>query len=183
MRTFAPCFGGAAASPHLYLLRRDALLSDSVLHFRTVAQVFSVSIVDAIARGMMTTLVINTVGMLGIRSSVASDDGSQTRATGCRKLCHVLNFLLLLLAFSVAFRTIAIADVREVRRVLVLNDFDEIASPGIALLDQAIFAALNHSRYQIEWYSESLEANLFTDEASQRIATGTFASTKIASRT
>jgi PAS domain S-box-containing protein len=140
-----------------------------VLHFRTVAQVFGVSIVDAIARRTMTSVVINTIGILGRPSSLASDHcGSQTRATGCRKLCHVLNFLLLLLAFSVVFRTIAIADVREVRRVLVLNDFDEIASPGIALLDQAIFAALNHSRYQIEWYSESLEANLFTDEASQR---------------
>jgi hypothetical protein len=70
-------------------------------------------------------------------------------------------------ALSVVFRTIAIAEVPEVRRVLVFND-DQIASPGIALLDQGIFAALSHSRYQIEWYSESLEANLFTDEASQR---------------
>jgi hypothetical protein len=61
-----------------------------------------------------------------------------------------------------------LADVREVRRVLVFDDFDEIASPGIALLDQGIFAAVSHSRYQIEWYRESLEANLFTDEASQR---------------
>ena len=72
------------------------------------------------------------------------------------------------MACSVVSPTIAVADVPEVRRVLVLNDFDEIASPGIALLDQGIFAALNHSRYQIEWYSESLAANLFTDEISQR---------------
>ena len=75
---------------------------------------------------------------------------------------------LLLLAFSAVFRTTASADVNEVRRVLVLNDFDEIASPGIALMDQAIFAELSHSRYQIEWYSENLAANLYTDEASQR---------------
>ena len=145
------------------------MLSDSVLHFRTVAQVFGVSIVDAIARGTMTTLVISTVGsILGRPSKLTSDHcGSQTRATGSRKRCHLPNFLLLL-AFSVVFRAIAIAEVPEVRRVVVFNDFDEIASPGITLLDQGIFAALSHSRYQIEWYSESLEANLFTDEASQR---------------
>jgi hypothetical protein len=75
---------------------------------------------------------------------------------------------LLLLAFSAVFRTTASADVKEVRRVLVLSDFDQIASPGIALMDQAIFAELSHSRYQIEWYSENLAANLYTDEASQR---------------
>jgi PAS domain S-box-containing protein len=152
-----------------YFLKRRALLSDSVLHFRTVAQVFGVSIVDAIVRGTMTTLVVSTVGsILGRPSKLTSDRCcAQTRVTGSRKRCHLPNFLLLL-AFSVVFRTIAIAEVPEVRRVLVLNDFNEIASPGIALLDQGIFAALSHSRYQIEWYSESLEANLFTDEASQR---------------
>ena len=145
------------------------LLSDSVLHFRTVAQVFGVSIVDAIARGTMTTLVDSTVGSIFGRPSKLTSDRfcAQTRATASRKRCQLPNFLLLL-AFSVVFRTVAIAEVPEVRRVLVFNDFDEIASPGIALLDQGIFAALSHSRYQIEWHSESLEANLFTDEASQR---------------
>ena len=126
------------------------------------------SIVDAIARGTMTSVVMNTVAIPDRPSKLTSDHcGSQTRATGSRKRCHLPNFLLLL-AFSVVFRAIAIAEVPEVRRVVVFNDFDEIASPGIALLDQGIFAALSHSRYQIEWYSESLEANLFTDEASQR---------------
>jgi PAS domain S-box-containing protein len=144
------------------------LLSDPVLHSRIVAQVLGVSIVDTVARGTMTFVVINTVGILARPSNPASDRrGSQTRATGCRKRCHLRNFLLLV-AFSVVFRTIAIAEVPEVRRVLVFNDFDQIASPGIALLDQGIFAALSHSRYQIEWYGESLEANLFTDEDSQR---------------
>lgn len=75
---------------------------------------------------------------------------------------------LILLAFFTVLRTTASADGNEVRRVLVLNDFDEIASPGIALLDQAIFTGLSHSHYQIEWYSENLAANLYTDEASQR---------------
>jgi hypothetical protein len=133
----------------------------------------------------MTSVVINAVGILARPSNAASDHcGSQTRATGSRKRCHLPNFLLLL-AFSVVFRTLAIAEVPEVRRVLVFNDFDQIASPGIALLDQGIFTALSHSRYQIEWYSESLEANLFTDEASQhRILDGYIRKySKIASQT
>ena len=126
-------------------------------------------IADAITRGTMTTLVIRTFGStLGGSSRLTSDHcGSQTRATGSRKRWHLPNFLLLL-AFSVVFRPIAVAEVPEVRRVVIFDDFDEIASPGIALLDRGIFAALSHSRYQIEWYSESLQANLFADEASQR---------------
>jgi len=51
--------------------------------------------------------------------------------TNARTRRQFPEFLLLLLVFSFAFRTIANADVHEVRRVLVFNDFDEIASPGI----------------------------------------------------
>jgi PAS domain S-box-containing protein len=76
--------------------------------------------------------------------------------------------VLLLLAFFLPFRNVTPAEVNDVRRVLVFNDFDPIASPGVAMLDQAIFTAVSQSRYQIEWYDESLGANLFTDEASQR---------------
>ena len=76
--------------------------------------------------------------------------------------------MLLLLAFFLLFRSVTPAEVNDVRRVLVFNDFDPIASPGVALLDQAIFTAVSQSRYQIEWSDESLGANLFTDEASQR---------------
>ena len=64
--------------------------------------------------------------------------------------------------------TVAAADVREVRRVLVFNDLGSISSPGFALIDQAIFAGLEKSPYQIEFYSENLETTLFSDEDSQR---------------
>ncbi len=73
-----------------------------------------------------------------------------------------------MLAFFLLFRNVAPAEVDDVRRVLVFNDFDPIASPGVALLDQGIFTAVSQSRYQIECYDENLGANLFTDEASQR---------------
>lgn len=75
------------------------------------------------------------------------------------------------LALAVAFltpRSIAQTPVKNVRRVLILNIFEPLASPGVAALDQAIVAALDDSPYQIELYSEDLEATLFSDEASQR---------------
>jgi len=62
----------------------------------------------------------------------------------------------------------AVAQNKEVRRVLIFNDLGTVASPGIAAMDQAIHAALQESPYQIELYNESLETTLFPDEASQR---------------
>ena len=58
--------------------------------------------------------------------------------------------------------------VREVRRVLILNVFDPLSSPGVAELDHGIIAGLESSPYQIELYSEDLEMTLFPDEAHQR---------------
>jgi signal transduction histidine kinase/ABC-type uncharacterized transport system substrate-binding protein len=54
-----------------------------------------------------------------------------------------------------------------VRRVLIFNDFSPISSPGISILDQEIAAGLAISPYQVELYSENLEATLFPDNASQ----------------
>ncbi len=81
---------------------------------------------------------------------------------------HKQKFVLLRLAFFLQIGNVTPAEVNNVRRVLVFNDFDPVASPGVALLDQAIFTSVSQSRYQIEWYDENLGANLFTDEASQR---------------
>jgi signal transduction histidine kinase len=92
----------------------------------------------------------------------------ELRAQWWHKQCRPWKFVLLLLAFFLLFRDVTPAEVNDVRRVLVFNDFDPIASPGVAMMDQAIFTAVGQSRYQIEWYDESLGANLFTDEASQR---------------
>ncbi len=57
---------------------------------------------------------------------------------------------------------------REVRRVLIINVFDPLSSPGVAELDRGIIASLESSPYQIELYSEDLEMTLFPDEAHQR---------------
>jgi PAS domain S-box-containing protein len=59
------------------------------------------------------------------------------------------------------------APVKEVRRVLVFNDLGSISSPGFAFIDQAIFAGLEKSPYQIEFYNENLETTLFSDKDSQ----------------
>ena len=72
------------------------------------------------------------------------------------------------LATCLVLQVVCGAQVKAVRRVLVLNDFNEINSARIAVLDQAVFATLNQSRYQIEWYSENLDATLFADEDSRR---------------
>jgi len=57
---------------------------------------------------------------------------------------------------------------REVRRILILNVFDPLSSPGVAELDHGIIAGLESSPYQIELYSEDLEMTLFPDEAHQQ---------------
>jgi PAS domain S-box-containing protein len=75
--------------------------------------------------------------------------------------------LVVLLLFLVP-QTIAAAPAKEVRRVLVFNDLGSISSPGFAAIDHAIFAGLEKSPYQIEFYNENLETTLFSDPDSQR---------------
>jgi len=86
------------------------------------------------------------------------------RPTGVRPLKAVV----ILLASCFLFQIIADAQVRETRRVLVLNDLGVVSSPGFAEIDQAIYSVLQKSRYQIEFYEESLELTLFPDEVSRR---------------
>jgi PAS domain S-box-containing protein len=60
------------------------------------------------------------------------------------------------------------AQVKQTKRVLILNDLGIVASPGFAEIDNAVLDRLQKSPYQIELYHESLEITLFPDEASQR---------------
>jgi PAS domain S-box-containing protein len=55
----------------------------------------------------------------------------------------------------------------QVRRVLILDDFGTISSPGFAEVGQAIFLGLQESPYQIELYQESLQVTLFPDKILQ----------------
>ena len=75
---------------------------------------------------------------------------------------------LLLFGVFLLFQSPAASQVKQIRRVVILSDLGTISSPGFAELDQAIFAGLQRSPYQIELYHESLEVTLFPDEVSQR---------------
>lgn len=75
-------------------------------------------------------------------------------------------FLALLCLFLL--QELAQAQLQPIRRVLILNELGIVSSPGYREIDEAAFAALQKSRYQIELYNESLEVTLFPDTASQR---------------
>ena len=60
------------------------------------------------------------------------------------------------------------AQLKQTRRVLILNDLSIVSSPGFAEVDQAILGGLQNSPYQIELYHENLQVTLFPDEVSQR---------------
>src|SRR5712675_2075137 len=75
--------------------------------------------------------------------------------------------LLKLLCFLLVVVSGAGAQLRQTRRVLLINDLGMVSSPGFAEVDQAIFSALQNSPYQIELYHESLQLTFFGDEASR----------------
>ena len=79
-----------------------------------------------------------------------------------------MSLVLVLTAGCLLPQPAASAPVKQVRRVLILNVMGPLSSPGVALMDEAIVADLQKSPYQIELYSEDLEATLFPDEATQR---------------
>src|SRR5260370_36526937 len=74
--------------------------------------------------------------------------------------------MLLLPAAFLLCKFPAPAQVKEVRRFLIFNELG-FWSPGVAAINKEIFAVLEKSPYQIEFYSEDLDTSLFPDEASQ----------------
>ena len=54
--------------------------------------------------------------------------------------------------------------VKPTKRVLILDDLGITSSPGFAEIDQAIFAGLQKSPYQIELYQENLVITLFPEQ-------------------
>jgi PAS domain S-box-containing protein len=99
------------------------------------------------------------LGDLGNRTE--SPTRARDAGLGSQKLIFVLLGVFLL------FLSPAPGQVEEVRRVLIFNELG-LWSPGIAAIDQEIFAALEKTPYRIEFYSEDLDTSLFSDEASQR---------------
>ena len=76
--------------------------------------------------------------------------------------------LLLIAAAFLLPQLTGAAPLKEVRRVLIVNVYSPLSSPGVAAIDQAIVAGLEKAPYQIELYNEELDSSLFPDEASQR---------------
>ena len=76
--------------------------------------------------------------------------------------------ILVIFASCFLFQVISGAQVKETRRVLILNDLGITASPGFAEINQALWAGLQKAPYHIELYQESLELTLFPGEVHQR---------------
>jgi PAS domain S-box-containing protein len=85
-----------------------------------------------------------------------------------RKLClpwALRTFVAALLTISALLP--AAAQVKEIRRVLILNELGT-AYPAINLIDQGIRTALENSPYKIEFYREYMETTLFSEPADQQ---------------
>jgi len=78
-------------------------------------------------------------------------------------------FLLPVMVLLCSFATVPAASgqLKQIRRVLIINDLGIVSSPGFAEVDQAIFRALQESPYRVELYYESLQVTLFPDEESR----------------
>ncbi|HXJ89115.1 MAG TPA: ABC transporter substrate binding protein [Candidatus Binatia bacterium] len=82
-------------------------------------------------------------------------------------VCRILTVSALLIGILIADAAAA-APTKEIRRILVFNTLGYLSSPGVARMDNAIFAALEKVPFQIELYSEDMEGTLFPDEAVQQ---------------
>ena len=78
-------------------------------------------------------------------------------------MAHVCSFSF----FFLLLPSLTEARVKQVRRVLILNDLGIVSSPGFAEIDQAILAGLQKSPYRIELYEESLELTHICEEETQ----------------
>jgi PAS domain S-box-containing protein len=88
-------------------------------------------------------------------------------AAEARKSCFIGGQLTLSLFLLAVVLPSAAAQVKPVRRALILNELGP-GSPAINLIDGEIRARLERSPYQIELYTESLETTLFPDPATQK---------------
>jgi len=78
------------------------------------------------------------------------------------------NVLALLITCCCLFPSTAGAQLKEIKRVLILNQLEPLSSPGVNLMDQEIVAGLKKSNYQIEIHSQVTDPALIPDTASQQ---------------
>jgi signal transduction histidine kinase/ABC-type uncharacterized transport system substrate-binding protein len=105
--------------------------------------------------------------MMGIVCGECNDRALNARPPGPRRHGRFesqasARFLLGLLAGFLLLQAPAAAQVKEVRRVLMVYEVGN-SSPGVTLVDQGIRSALGRSAYQIEFHSEYMETILFPD--------------------
>jgi PAS domain S-box-containing protein len=120
--------------------------------------------------------VLKSIMLLHVRpatiriSRIRGDSGSPAKYQVRRPLevSWSTNAILVFLASLFLLQQAAFAQIKETRRVLILNDLGIVSSPGFAEVDQAVITGLQKSPYQIELYQESLEITLFPDEDYQR---------------
>ena len=98
------------------------------------------------------------VGRRGLSQSHFSES---VRAAGRTLILSVIAVALLV------SRSTAVSPMREVRRVLIINDLGVVSSPGFSEINQAILTGLQKSPYRIEFYEESLDLTLFPGRVSQ----------------
>ncbi len=84
-----------------------------------------------------------------------------------RRRGRVLSTFVLTLFMACLLPRLAAAQVKEIRRVLILNELGT-AYPAINLIDQGIRAALENSPYKVEFYREYMETTLFPEPADQQ---------------
>ena len=107
---------------------------------------------------------LQTVGRGVLVHVLVSEHRSDRSHSGT--LWHSLRLLAVFIVLLT--QTIASPAQKPVRRVLIVNDFGSVSSPGIAAIDQAIATGLGMTPYQIELYNENIESTLFPDDAAQR---------------
>jgi PAS domain S-box-containing protein len=80
------------------------------------------------------------------------------------------NFTVVVVIGLLCAECSAAPSAKGVKRVLIINEFSALASPGINTMDEEIVTELEKSPYQIELYAENLESTLFSDVPSQQEA-------------
>jgi PAS domain S-box-containing protein len=117
----------------------------------------------------MSMKLVSFPALLPLRNTLTEYQPAVSKSSGrALRARHSRTVVLVVFASCFLFHAISGAQVKEIRRVLILNDLGMISSPGFAEVDQAVLSGLQQSPYRIELYQESLQLTFFPDTGSQR---------------
>src|SRR5689334_19811844 len=85
----------------------------------------------------------------------------QGQSLQARHLCYVTVALLLIL------QGLATSQIKPIRRVLIFHEVGP-SYPAVGVFDEGFKSGIANSRYQLEFYTEFLDAILFPDSKDQR---------------